>query len=529
MRGCLISSYMNINILKKLKQWRDETAKKEGVENYRVIPNSAIEEIARLLPRSKEELTNIKGIKDKKFYKYGRDIFDIIGDSKDGLGNSRDASGNIFSKFLSDNSVSADRSTTDQEKIYSVSNYLDFLNEKLFMSGRIRIRGEITSVDIREKVVYFSLKDAKDESVINCLIFKYNYKISGISLEPGAEVVITSIPEIYKPMGRLSLKTSLIEIAGEGTLKRSYDELKAKLEKEGFFAPERKKPIPKLPETIGLITSNQGAAIGDFMTNIGNYGFKIKFINTSVEGKQAIFDLLNAIRTARKMDNIDVLAIVRGGGSLESLQAFNNEVLVRELLTLDVPVVCGVGHEKDISLVSLASDVSVSTPTAAAFAIRESWDDAMREFEYAKDTIMNSYGKILFENKYNFENNIRYGIRGGLDKIVVTFMGIISAIRSCEQKISSAISLKKERMDSLGKDIINEYEKVLRRSDEMIRAAESAVASNDPKRQLRLGYSISYAGGKILRSVKDVSKNDIIRTRLSDGTIDSTIKDITDD
>lgn len=513
---------MDINILKKLREWRDETAKREGVENYRVIPNSAIEEIARLLPKSREELTNIKGIKDKKFYKYGREIFDILRNAHNSMNTAKNDAGRLFMRNII-NHPAIEENESINSSIFSVSDYLDFLNEKLFLSGQARIKGEITSVDIRERVVYFSLKDTKNESIINCLIFKYNYGISGVTLEAGTEVLITAVPEIYKPTGKLSLKVGLIEIAGEGLLKKSYEELKARLAKEGIFSPDRKKPIPKLPRIIGLITSNQGAAIGDFMTNIGNYGFRIKFINSSVEGKQAIYDLINAIKKASSLKDLDVLAIVRGGGSLESLQAFNNEALVRELLKLNIPVICGVGHEKDISLVSLASDLSVSTPTAAAFAIRKSWDNAIREIEYSKDTILDAFNRILFENKRDFENNIKYGIRDGMNLLTIKFGKIINGIRLYEQQMFSEINRKKKQMDVIGKGILSEYDKALYYAKEMIKSAESTILSNDPDRQLRLGYSISYFNGKLLRSIKDISKNDGILTRLEDGTIDSIV------
>lgn len=520
---------MDIHILKKLREWRDETAKREGVENYRVIPNSAIEEIARLLPRSKKELTNIKGIKDKKFYKYGRDIFDILNNAHGEIDTVNNRMGQIFSRNMTHAEEIEENTSQNSDKIFSVGDYLDFLNEKLFMCGRARIKGEITSVDFRERVVYFSLKDSTDESIINCLIFKYNYNISGIVLEAGSEVVITAVPEIYKPMGKLSLKTSLIEISGEGLLKKSYNELKAKLEKEGIFSSDRKKAIPKLPQIIGLITSNQGAAIGDFMTNIGNYGIKIKFINSSVEGKQAIFDLINAVKTAKKLKDLDVLAIVRGGGSLESLQAFNNEALVRELIGLNIPVICGVGHEKDISLVSLASDLSVSTPTAAAFAIRETWDSALSEIEYSKDAILDAFGKVLFKNKSDLENNIKYGIRNGMNLIVNKFTCVIESIELCRNKLAGGIEKKKELLNLMGKYILNGYDNALNHAKEMIRSAELAIALNDPDRQLRLGYSISYFNGKIIRSVKDISKNDSILTKVKDGNIHSVVTNKSND
>jgi len=518
---------MNIDILTKLKEWRDETAKREGVENYRVITNSAIEEIARSLPSCKDELTRIKGIKDKKFYKYGKDIFSVIKNANGKASVSADGFRDLFSESRANFRNKREISLQDPDKIFSVSDYLSLLNEKLSASGRARIKGEVTSIDKRDRVVYFSLKDPSDESVINCLIFKNNYDMSGVEMEVGEEVIITAISEIYKPTGRLSMKASLIEISGEGSLKKAYDELKKKLEREGIFSPERKRFIPKLPKVIGLITSNQGAAMGDFMTNIGNYGFKIKLINSSVEGKQAIFDLLNAIKTAKQTKDLEVLAIVRGGGSLESLQAFNSEILVRELIKLNIPVVCGVGHEKDISLMSLASDVSVSTPTAAAFAIRKSWDDAVREIEFSKDTIVDAFRNTLSKNRYSLEKNIKYGILSGLNAIINKFDKIIDDISSCEDRISSQIANNKKHLEMFRKNIYNEYDKILFYSKECIRNLESAVMLNDPNRQLARGYSISYVNKKIIRSIKCISNKDVMKTRLIDGTIDSIVEKIT--
>lgn len=506
-------------ILKKLKKWRDETARKEGVENFRVIPNSAIEEIARVLPENREELTSIKGIKDKKFFKYGRDIFDIVkGDS----GKSDIISRPLLSWKDLKKPPTSPYSANLENKLFSVSEYLDFLNEKLLMSGRVRVRGEVTSVDMRERVVYFSLKDSRDESVLNCLIFKYNYDVSAINLEAGMEVIITSIPEIYKPTGRLSMKTSLIEIAGEGLLKKAYDELRAKLEKEGLFGVETKKTMPKLPRVIGLITSNQGAAIGDFTTNIGNYGFRIKFINSSVEGKSAIFDLLNAMRTAQKLHDLDVLAIVRGGGSLESLQAFNNEKLVREIKKFNIPVVCGIGHEKDVSLVSLAADFCVSTPTAAAVAIRASWDDASGKIDHTKNMLLNMFEGELDDGQRRLEN-INFKLLGFFNEMIRSFDEIIYGIKSHLNNLSAAIQINNDELLSLGHKIFSKYENFLYYTNERIKTCKIYIQSRDPEKQLKFGYSIAYSGNKIVSSIFDVKGGDDLKIKVFDGSIGANV------
>ncbi|MCK5084103.1 MAG: exodeoxyribonuclease VII large subunit [Candidatus Pacebacteria bacterium] len=554
---------MNPNLLRKLKAWRDATAKREMVEIFRVLPNRAIEDVARMEPKTREELTSIKGIKDKKYYKYGKEILDMV---KESLGNDkidsrqpffppagqagrniilperqsanrsfRESEGNSESYHSSlretpagreeESTASLDFSATDQkEKIYSVSEFLDHLNEKL-TSEEVRLKGEVTSVDEREKVVYFSLKDEKDDSVINCLIFRYQYEISGVKIKIGNEIIASGRPEIYKPYGKLSLKTSLVEVAGEGALKKAYDEIKNKLEKEGLFALERKKSLPELPETIGLITSSKGAAIGDFTTNLGSYGFKIKFIDSSVEGKQAVFDLIKAVRQFRKIKKIDALVIVRGGGSLESLQAFNNEALVREIADLNIPVICGVGHEKDISLVSLVSDLAVSTPTAAARAIRESWDKAFEKLNRNEAILINSFEKYLYESKHKIER-ISFSLNQKFENILQRFTDAENNFLKIVKNINYAIDGARHAVDDSASRIFSNYSRKIIDTKNKINIFENAINASDPERQLKLGYSIVSFGGKIVRSIKQVGKGDAVDIKISDGKIEAEVRGV---
>jgi exodeoxyribonuclease VII large subunit len=138
---------------------------------------------------------------------------------------------------------------------------------------------------------------------------------------------------------------------GEGELKKQYEELKRKLEKEGLFDESRKKEIPLLPCNIGIITSKEGAVINDFLNNLGQYGFKIKLVDSRVEGIEAVKDLLRAIKTL-KGEKLDCLVIMRGGGSLESFLAFNNVTLIKEVANLSFPVIVAIGHDKDVPLLA---------------------------------------------------------------------------------------------------------------------------------------------------------------------------------
>jgi len=389
------------------------------------------------------------------------------------------------------------------EPIFSVSEYIEFLNISLRKIGAAKITGEVTKLTISGVGhVYFSIKDKSGKGVLDCIIWRSNYALCGVRLEEGKEVILSGYPDIYPLSGRISFKADTIELKGEGALKKAYEELRDKLEKEGAFDLERKKKIPMFPERIGVITSKQGAVIHDFLNNIGKYGFKIQMIDSRVEGQEAIKDLLSAIRTFKKKD-IDVLVVIRGGGSLESLQPFNNEALVKEIIGFPVPVIAGIGHDKDAPLFTMAADASESTPTAVANLLNESWDQALLHLERYERDIIGRYEMILgeykeIENKLrisfsNFKNALsvaRTGLKASLEKSLLGFKSLMAAVN---QKIGQA---------------------------------EKAVFFNDPERQLRLGYSIASCDGRIVRETKDVKIGKNIYIKVTDGQIISEVKNI---
>jgi len=509
--------------LRKLTIWRNETAKREGVDAFRVLPNKTLEELARISPKNKNEMIAIKGIKEAKFAKYGRELIGIINGTENAAGVKKNGDNlNYFRNVSSQNKIAEIKS--ERAEILSVGDFLDSLNRRLSSAGA-KIRGEISSVDERERVVYFSVKDKKDESVISCLIFRYQYEISGVKLEEGMEVVIEGVPEIYKPSGRLSLKASVIELEGEGALKKEYEKLKIKLAEEGFFAEEGKKKIVGLPQKIGLITSRDGAAIGDFTSNVGKYGLKIRFINSSVEGKKAVFELVAAIKAFKKME-IDVLVIIRGGGSLESLQAFNNEALIREAKKIKVPIVCGVGHDKDVSLLSLASDYAVSTPTAAARLIGGLWEREIDKIDYLEKNILEGFDARMAEVGRRIRD-ISLDIDTGFQEILRrTEKRYEDFFRNTAGFIAVGLAERKRLLDDYSKSLIYDFAAVFERKQGVIEKIESAIKLNDPARQLRLGYGIVSKNGASIRSVEEISEGDFIKIRVWDGEAQSEVKNV---
>ena len=371
---------------------------------------------------------------------------------------------------------------SSQEKlpadVVSVSDFISFLNEKLEMCSA-RIIGEVSQCTVASSGhVYFSLKDKHDNSTLNCVMWRSAYSIYGVKLQDGMEVIVSGHPEIYAPRGNLSFIASSIELFGEGALKKAYDLLKKQLEREGLFASERKRELPEFPHEIGVISSREGAVIHDFVNNIGKRGFKIHFIHAQVEGQQSVPSLLEAIKTFCKMP-LDALVIIRGGGSLESLQGFNNEKLVREIAKFPAPVIAGIGHHQDVPLASLVADAMVSTPTAAASLLGRSWDDLELRIERFERGIVDRFGSFLREMMMNFE----------------------SRMANLPDRFETALS---DTMQNLS-------------------LIEQTIRLNDPLRQLKLGYSIARFGTRIIRKRSDVAEGDELEIQVSDGVIKSKV------
>ena len=497
MRGNFIIGFKekmeNNNLSQKLKDWRMDQARKENVELFRVLSNLAIETIAAIKPKTKEELMSIKGIKEKKFDKYGLSILALV---REGLKiNESDTQENV-------ESFAALRGKDEEEKPYTINSYLNFLNAE-FKKYKARIQGEVSSLDIKDNYLFFTLKDKNGESVLPCFMWKNNYELCGVSLEIGREIIVDGFPEIYAPSGRFTFKVAILELVGEGELKKAYEKLKQKLEKEGLFSPEIKKPIPEFPRKIGLITSETGAVIHDFLNNLGKYGFHISFVNARVEGQAAVSSLLSAIEYFNDKD-IDVLVIIRGGGSLESLQAFNNETLVRKIAEFKAPVICGIGHDKDVPLASLVADKAVSTPTAVTIILNKTWEKIINDiFVIEKDAVY-KYQRVLDAALRDVES-----FSGDLARF---FKGILQNARKTQKLFFELI--------------FDGFQREFENKSRMLDDAEKQLRIFDPARQLRLGYSIVSISGKVVKTVKQVKIGERLNIKVSDGNIKSVINSI---
>lgn len=230
-----------------------------------------------------------------------------------------------------------------------------------------RVAGEISNLSAPSSGhVYFTLKDA--DAQIRCALFRPRTNQLGIKPANGQQVVVRGQVSLYEPRGDYQLIVDEIEIAGAGALRRNFEILKQKLFAEGLFDAAKKRPIPTLPRCIGVITSPSGAAIRDILSVLKRRFPAIPVIvyPTAVQGEQAKFDIVQALALANQRAECEVLILSRGGGSLEDLWAFNEEMVARAIFNSDIPIIAGIGHEVDFTIADFVSDLRAATPSAAA-------------------------------------------------------------------------------------------------------------------------------------------------------------------
>lgn len=381
-------------------------------------------------------------------------------------------------------------------KIFSVSEYVGYLNESLYERDAV-VEGEISEYKVnQQKWVFFKVKD--EEATLECfgIIFKLKFP-----LEDGMRVRLYGRPRIYPKTGKFSINVEWVEPAGEGALKRAFELLKKELEKEGLFAVERKRPIPKFPKRIGLITSKESAAYGDFIKVLRHRfgGIEIYLYHTQVQGSEAITSIVLAFEyfnEKRKELGLDLIALIRGGGSIEDLAAFNSKEVSYAIFGSLVPVISGIGHEQDVTIADFVADVRASTPSNAAELIVPQREDVSNSIDYMT-------GKIVSEMD---------GLHGGhltrVDDFLSSLDGFVAAkadrLRLITEKLALNLKFFEER-------IIMQKSKI----ENFIRLMQSF----SPKAVLERGYAIVEKKGHVISSARDLKARDIIGVTFKDGEV----------
>lgn len=264
----------------------------------------------------------------------------------------------------------------------TVSDFVALINQTLeYAYPTVLIVGEVAEFRISQgKWVSFKLKD--DDAVVDCFMTTYQLRIP---LEDGMKVMITASPRLNGKWGKFSLNIRTVRPIGEGSIKKGFELLKAKLEAEGLFAPERKRALPAVPSHVAVITSTESAAYADFCKIINERwgGMVVEVAHTQVQGQPAADQIIRAIKYFNNLEVLpDVLVIIRGGGSAEDLMTFNDELLAREIAGSRIPTLVGVGHEVDHTLADMVADRRAATPSNAAEILVPDRGEIIRSAQY---------------------------------------------------------------------------------------------------------------------------------------------------
>ncbi|MCC3865329.1 exodeoxyribonuclease VII large subunit [Terrisporobacter petrolearius] len=369
----------------------------------------------------------------------------------------------------------------------------------------LRVKGEISNFKVHSSGnVYLSLKDEK--SKLNCIIFKSNYDKS-LKLDSGVKIIASGYISVYERDGAYQLYINEVEIEGIGNLYMEFNKLKEKLKKEGLFDTKYKKEIPKTPKSIGIVTSPTGAVIRDII-NVTKRRFPkvdIKLYPVNVQGEKSAKDVCEGIEFFNKMENVDTIIVGRGGGSLEELWSFNEEIVAREVFKSKIPIISAVGHETDFTICDFVSDMRAPTPSAAA----EIATPDLSQIYYKLDNIRNRMNRSL-NNQVTLEN----------EKLVNTFEKINNYMKNY------VIRDKVIQLDQIYDKINFRLEQNLETSKEKLSKKAALLHNLSPLATISRGYSIVEKDNKVINSIKEVDVNEDINITLKDGSLECNVNKI---
>ena len=411
-------------------------------------------------------------------------------------------------------------------QIFKVSEFINFLNEALLAIAprdEVAIEGEVSNFNIAQNQwVRFDLKD--ETSLLNCFLTIWQLNTP---LEDGMKIRVYGFPKVYPRYGKLSLVVQRIDLIGEGALKKAFELLKKKLAAEGLFEVSRKRPLPRFPSRIALITSPGAAAYTDFLRIINNRwrGLTIDLLPVAVQGISAVSQIANAFRRVNAhSDDYDVCVLTRGGGSLEDLQAFNSEAVARAIYACRVPVICGVGHERDETLADYAADVRAATPSNAAELLVPDYRAIQRDIEKMGQEMMVNYHRQIAS--YNER------VTSAVWRLESFITDKTHACRSLFKILSQRLVLFSQRVKRYGQETADFSENLpvifkhhLQKYFSKIEQEERVLRGLDPRAVLKRGYSIVFSadGQRVIKSSAQVDKGEMIKIKLKEGSLESEV------
>ena len=347
---------------------------------------------------------------------------------------------------------------------------------------------------------YFSLKDNKAQ--IRCAMFRSSNQKVSFAVTEGMQLKAYAKVSLYAPRGDYQLIIESIEVAGDGALRRAFEQLKQQLAQQGLFAEKHKQALPSLPNTIGVITSSTGAAIRDIIKVLRRRCPLIPIIiyPTLVQGKQAATEIAQMIKRANARRECDVLIVGRGGGSMEDLSAFNDAVVAHAIYDSKLPIISAVGHEIDITIADLVADQRAATPSAAAELVSP---DMTEWLNYLA----------------NLNQRLRRQLLQQLQQKQQYFVWLNKRLRHPGQNLQE----QAQQLDYLWQTLLKAQQYYLSTQQQTLLNLSRALNAVSPLATLDRGYAILKKANTVVTSTKQLRKNDIISARLHNGTINCTV------
>ena len=440
------------------------------------------------------------------------------------------------------------------EKYLSVTTLTKYLKMKFDKDPyleRVYLTGQVSNFRKRPTHQYFSLKD--DRAVIQATIWSGIYQKLGFDLEEGMKINVIGRVQVYEPSGSYSIIIEKAEPDGVGALAIQFEQLKKKLSEEGLFQERFKQAIPQFAKRIGVVTSRSGAVIQDIITTVSRRfpGVKIVLYPTKVQGEGAAEEIARNIARANEREDLDVLIIGRGGGSIEDLWAFNEEIVVRSIFESRLPIISSVGHETDVTLSDFVADKRAATPTAAAeLATPVTKLDLLTYLKNQEKRMATAVQNTLSKKKESFRGlsqsvifrqpeRLYDGYLQRLDQLVLRLkQGLNGELVRNQQKVQAQI----HRLEQLSPNVkIHRYQDRLLQLEKLLRSQmavvydakvaevkrlSEALLMLDTSRIVARGFAIVKKEDTVVSSAKDLKKNDQVMLMMRDGHVELEVRDV---
>ena len=408
--------------------------------------------------------------------------------------------------------------------VTDINNYIKNIVDGDFFLSNVTLKGEISNLKFHTRGhLYFSLKD--ENSKINAVMF--NYKNLGLNFIPkdGMNVIVKGKVSVFTTGGSYQITVSNMKEDGIGNLYILFEELKRRLEREGLFSPEHKKKLPRIPKKVGVITASTGAAVKDIISTI-NRRFpltEIILFPTLVQGVGAKENIVKMINEANESD-VDVIILGRGGGSIEDLWAFNEEIVARAIYNSNKPIVSAVGHEIDFTISDFVSDMRAPTPTGAAELVVPSKVEIQSYLNDYKGRIISVINKKIKSYTDTFSKlKSTYILKNPISMYEIDEQKLDNMLEKLGSIMTYKLEREKSKLNNLSKMISPNMLNRLDKEKIKLENIETKLNLLNPENILKKGYSLTLVEGKIVKSINSVKKGSIIDIKFSDGIIKSEV------